>query len=78
MPFLKKTAAILAATSVVTAPVAALAAPVAAQGVDISSASDQSELSGNASWIIGLIGLIGGVTAMVLAADDNDDDPVSP
>lgn len=78
MSLLKKSAALLAAATLVTAPVAASAAPVAAQGFNPSSTSDQSELSGNAGWIIGLIGLIAGVTAMILVADDNDDDPVSP
>lgn len=74
MPLFKNTAALLAAATLVAAPITAAAAPAASP----SSTDGQSELSGNAGWLIGLIGLIAGVTAMVLVAEDDDDDPVSP
>ncbi|WP_338425245.1 hypothetical protein [Sphingopyxis kveilinensis] len=71
----KKAAISLAALSVIAAPVAASAA----SGVRAESAtSGASELEGNSSWIIGLLGLLAGITAMVLIADDDDDAPVSP
>ena len=75
MSMFKKAAISLAALSVIAAPVAASAA----SGVRAASAtSGASELEGNSSWIIGLLGLLAGITAMVLIADDDDDAPVSP
>ena len=75
MHIFKKAAISLAAISVVAAPVAASAA----SGVRATStATGASELEGNSSWIIGLIGLLAGVTAIILIADDDDDAPVSP
>lgn len=69
-----KTAAIsLAAFSMVAAPVAASAASSA-----VSATGGQSELEGNSSWLIGLLGLLAGVTAAIIIADDDDDAPVSP
>ncbi len=38
----------------------------------------QSELEGNSSWIIGLVGLLAGIAAIVVIADGDDDAPVSP
>lgn len=75
MSMLKKTAISLAALSMVAAPVVASAAsgPRAASAVD-----GQSELEGNSSWIIGLVGLLVGVGAIILVADKDDDSPVSP
>lgn len=59
-----------------------VAAPVAASAADglraPSVAEGQSDLGGNSSWIIGLIGLLAGITAIVLIADDDKDSPVSP
>lgn len=75
MRMLKRAAISLAAISVVAAPVAASAASGARA---TSIVSGENELSGNSSWIIGLIGLLAGVTAMVLIAKDDDDAPVSP
>ena len=75
MRVFKKAAISLAALSVVTAPVAASADSGARA---TSMVSGENELSGNSSWIIGLIGLLAGVTAMVLIAEDDDDAPVSP
>lgn len=75
MSMVRKTAISLAALSVVAAPVAASAA----SGVRAASvASGTSELEGNASWVIGLIGLLAGITAMVLVAENDEDSPVSP
>lgn len=65
----------LAATSAVVAPVAASAA-VGARAT--SSVASENNLEGNSSWIIGLVGLLAGVTAMVLILDDDKDSPVSP
>lgn len=72
----RKISASLAAIALVAAPVAASAAPGARA---TSMASGENDLGGNASWIIGLIGLIVGVTAaIIIDNDDNDDAPVSP
>ncbi|HEY0596601.1 hypothetical protein, partial [Sphingopyxis sp.] len=73
-----KTAVSLAALSVVAAPVAASAAPVVGETRVGSPIAGQSELEGNSSWIIGLIGLLAGVGAIILIASDDDDAPVSP
>ena len=75
MTMLKKAAISLAMLSMVASPVAASAA----DGVRAPSlAEGQSDLEGNSSWIIGLIGLLAGITAIVLVADDDKDSPVSP
>ena len=76
MNILKKTAISLAALSVIAAPVAASAAssaPRAASAVD-----GASEREGNSRWIIGLVGLLVGVGAIILVADNDEDSPVSP
>jgi hypothetical protein len=75
MTMLKKAAISLAMLSMAAAPVAASAASGARA---LSAAEGQSNLEGNSSWIIGLIGLLAGVTAIVLIADDDEDSPVSP
>ncbi|HKX88305.1 MAG TPA: hypothetical protein VJM13_03765 [Sphingopyxis sp.] len=75
MHLFRKSAISLAALTVVAAPVAASATPVAANA---SSSAGESRLEGNSSWIIGLIGLLAGVTVAILATDDDDDSPVSP
>lgn len=75
MHMAKKLVIALAATSAVMAPVAASAAAGARAG---SAIADESSLEGNSSWIIGLIGLLAGITAIVLIADDDEDSPVSP
>lgn len=75
MSMLKKAAISLAAFSMVAAPVAASAASGARAG---SVVDGQSELEGNSSWIIGLVGLLVGIGAIILVADKDDDSPVSP
>ncbi len=75
MRMLKKAAISLAALSVVAAPVAASAAGGASA---VSVADGQSNLEGNSSWLIGLLGLLVGVGAIILIADKDDDSPVSP
>ncbi len=75
MSILKKAAISFAALSVIAAPVAASAAGVARAG---SAVGGESELEGNSSWIIGLVGLLVGIGAIILVADKDDDSPVSP
>ncbi len=75
MQMIKKAAISLAALSIVAAPVAASAATGLRAA---SNAPGASELEGDSSWIIGLIGLLAGITAMVLIAEDDEDSPVSP
>ncbi|OWQ96023.1 hypothetical protein CDQ92_14915 [Sphingopyxis bauzanensis] len=71
----KKLVIALAGASAVVAPVAASAA-VGARAA--SSVAGENNLEGNSSWIIGLVGLLAGVAAMVLILDDDEDSPVSP
>jgi hypothetical protein len=71
IPF-RKAAVALAAVSLLAAPVAASAAPA------VSATAGQSQLEGDASWLIGLAGLLAGVVAIIIIADDDDDAPVSP
>lgn len=70
----RKISASLAAIALVTAPVTASAASGARATSTTSGAND---LGGNASWIIGLIGLIAGVTAALIIDNNDDDEPVS-
>lgn len=75
MSIFKKAAVSFAALSMVAAPVAASAA----SGARATSAiGGQNDLEGNSSWIIGLLGLLAGVGAIILIADKDDDSPVSP
>ncbi|WP_168707832.1 hypothetical protein [Sphingopyxis sp. PAMC25046] len=76
MNIFKKTAISFAALSVVAAPVAASAAASAPRAA--SAVEGASELEGNSSWIIGLVGLLVGVGAIILVADNDEDSPVSP
>ncbi|KGB53877.1 hypothetical protein FG91_02121 [Sphingopyxis sp. LC81] len=75
MSILKKAAISFAALSVIAAPVAASAAGAARAA---SAAGGESELEGNSSWIIGLVGLLVGIGAIILVADKDEDSPVSP
>ncbi len=75
MHMAKKLVIALAGASAVLAPVAASAA-VGARAA--SSVAGENNLEGNSSWIIGLVGLLAGVAAMVLILDDDEDSPVSP
>lgn len=75
MHMVKKFVIALAATSAVIAPVAASAASGARAA---STVDGQSELEGNSGWLIGLVGLLAGVAAIVLVADNDEDSPTSP
>ena len=75
MHMAKKLVIALAGASAVLAPVAASAAVGARAS---SSVAGENNLEGNSSWIIGLVGLLAGVAAMVLILDDDEDSPVSP
>ena len=75
MHMAKKLVIALAATSAVMTPVAGSAAAGARAG---SAVAGESSLEGNSSWIIGLVGLLAGITAIVLVADNDEDSPVSP
>ena len=75
MSMLKKTVISFAALSMVAAPVVASAASGARAA---SVVGGQSELEGNSSWIIGLVGLLVGIGAIILVADKDEDSPVSP
>lgn len=76
MNILKKTAISFAALSIVAAPVAASAASTAPRAASVAAGTN--ELEGNSSWIIGLVGLLVGVGAIILVADNDEDSPVSP
>lgn len=76
MNIFKKTAISFAVLSVVAAPVAASAAASAPRAASVVDGA--SELEGNSSWIIGLVGLLVGVGAIILVADNDEDSPVSP
>lgn len=76
MNILKKTAISFAALSIVAAPVAASAASTAPRAASVAAGAN--ELEGNSSWIIGLVGLLVGVGAIILVADNDEDSPVSP
>lgn len=78
MTLIRKTAMALTAASLLLAPIAASAAPAFDGARAGSAVSGANELEGNSSWIIGLIGLIAGVTAAILITNDDDDAPVSP
>lgn len=72
MALFKNATIAFAAASMVAVPVAASAAPA------ISTVAGQSELEGNASWLIGLLGLLAGVAAVIVIVSDDEDSPVSP
>ncbi len=75
MHMAKKLVIALAASSAVLAPVAASAAV----GVRAPSyVAGESNLEGDSGWIIGLVGLLAGITAIVLISDNDEDSPVSP
>lgn len=79
MTLFKKAALALMATSMVVAPVAASAQQAYNGASAVSASNGQSKLEGNSSWLIGLLGLLAGVTAIIIIANDQDDDePVSP
>ena len=78
MRMVKKAAISLAALSMVAAPVAASAASAAGGARAVSGAAGENTLEGNSSWLIGLLGLLVGVGAIILVADNDEDSPVSP
>lgn len=75
MHIVKKLAITVAAASAVVAPVAASAAGGARAG---SMVAGQNDLEGNSSWLIGLVGLLAGVAAIILVTDNDEDSPTSP
>ncbi|ALJ12508.1 hypothetical protein [Sphingopyxis macrogoltabida] len=77
MALLKKAAISAAVLSVIAAPIAAAAAP-AFDGARATSASKgKNNLDSEWSAALGVLGLIAGVVAIAIVADNNDD-PVSP
>src|SRR3546814_6118290 len=75
MNLLKKAAISLAATSMIAAPVAASAAPAARAA---SAVDGQSELEGSTSWIIAVLALVAVVGGIIIASDNDSDEPTSP
>ncbi|PAL23513.1 hypothetical protein [Sphingopyxis sp. GW247-27LB] len=78
MTLFKKAALALVATSMVAAPVTASAAQAYKDVSAVSASSGQNQLEGNSGWLIGLLGLLAGVTAIIIIASNDDDSPVSP
>lgn len=75
---IRKTAVTLTAAALILTPVVASAAP-AMDGVRaVSQSGGTSDLEGNSSWIIGAIGLLAGIAAIIIIASNDDDAPVSP
>ncbi len=68
----------LTAASIAAAPVAASAAPAIDSARAVSMTSGTNELEGNSSWLIGLLGLLAGVAAIIVISSNDDDAPVSP
>ncbi len=68
----------LAAMSIIASPVAASAATGLQNARATSSVRGANELGGGSGWIIGLVGLLAGVAAIIIIASDDDDAPVSP
>ena len=68
----------LAAASMIAAPVAASAANSLEGARASSRVSEANNLGGRSGWIVGLVGLLAGVAAIVIIANDDDDAPVSP
>jgi hypothetical protein len=66
----------LATLSVIAAPVAASAASAAPRAASVTAGANA--LEGNSSWIIGLVGLLAGIGAIIIVADKDEDSPVSP
>ncbi|MGV7120696.1 hypothetical protein [Sphingopyxis sp. 550A] len=75
---ISRAAIALTAASIAIAPVAASAAPAIDGTRAVSATSGANQLEGNSSWLIGLIGLLAGVAAIIIVASNDDDAPVSP
>lgn len=67
-----------AAISMVAAPIAASAVTSVGDARATSSVNGANDLGGGSGWIIGLVGLLAGVAAIIIIAKDDDDAPVSP
>lgn len=77
MSLLRKAAISAAAISMIATPIVAAAAP-AFDGARATTASKgKNDLDGDWSAALGVLGLIAGVIAIAVVADNNDD-PVSP
>lgn len=74
----RKLPLMLAAAMTLAAPVAASAAPGVGAARAGSAVQGENGLEGNSSWIIGLVGLLAGITAIILVSDKDEDSPVSP
>lgn len=78
MPKFRKAVIGLAAMSIIASPIAASAATGVGNARATSSVSGANDLGGGSGWIIGLVGLLAGVAAIIIIANDDDDAPVSP
>lgn len=78
MTLKKRLALAFAAGAMVSTPIMAHASAGMDGARALTSVDGANELEGNGGWIIGLIGLLAGVTAMIIVASDDDDAPVSP
>jgi len=78
MHMIRKAAIGLAAVSIAIVPIAASAAPGMDGARATSAVGDGNELGGNSGWIIGLIGLLAGVAAIIIIDKNDDDAPTSP
>lgn len=68
----------LAAGTLATAPTIASAVPAIEGTRAVSASSGANELDGNNSWLIGIAAVLIGVAAIIVATDNDDDEPVSP
>jgi len=74
----RKAAIGLAAISIIASPIAASAATGLQNARATSNVNGANDLGGGSGWIIGLVGLLAGVAAIIIIANDDDDAPVSP
>jgi len=77
MNLLKKAAISLAATSMIAAPVAASAATSLDSARATSALGGESELEGSTSWIIAIVALAAIIGGIIIASDNNSDNPTS-
>ena len=77
MNLLKKAAISLAATSMVVARVAASAATSLDSARATSALGGESELEGSTSWIIAIVALAAIIGGIIIASDNNSDNPTS-
>lgn len=74
----RKLSVVLAAAATIAAPVAASATTGITAARAGSAIQGENGLEGNSSWIIGLVGLLAGIAAIILVSDKDEDSPVSP